>query len=104
MENLEYSELKLQSYLELKELTVEDSKMLLLWRLRMAKFGANYGETTKQCPLCKKHKDCQETSFNRCEEIRKKVEITFQYEDIFSKPTSKVAKVLKEIMNIRENQ
>ena len=105
MDNLHYTELKLQSFLELKELSVEESKTILLWRLRMAKFGANYGEKYKLCPLCKKHEDNQEKCFNQCEEVRKTLTIKCNYEDIFrSSPSQELASVLKEIMKIRESQ
>ena len=95
--------LKLQDYLKLKDLTVEESKMLMFWRLRMAKFGANYGEPKKLCPLCKKHFDSQESFFNTCEQLSI-FKITFQYQEIFRRPTSEIAKVLKHINHVRENQ
>ena len=60
LDNLEYSELKLQGFLESTDLSVEESKMVVKWRLRMAKFGANFGDEKKLCPLCKGHKDAQE--------------------------------------------
>ena len=53
MANLNYSELKIQGYMQSKEITVENSKILLSWRLRMARFGANYGNRNELCPLCK---------------------------------------------------
>ena len=70
MKNLQYDELKLQKYLKLSELTVEEIKHLLLWRTRMTKFGKNYGEGDKLCVLCQSYPDSQEESF-LCNEAKK---------------------------------
>ena len=78
MDNLHYFELKMQSFLRLEDLSVDDSQVILKWRLRMAKFGSNYGEQFKLCPLCKQHEDSKE--------IRTMEVITCNYEDIFKKP------------------
>ena len=103
LDNLFYHELKIQAFLELKNLTVEDSKIVLQWRLRMAKFGANYGEKYKLCPLCKVHLDSQEKSFEECQVIQAKIRNIYKYEEIFLNPSQEIAKVLKEIMKLREN-
>ena len=68
----------------------------------MAKFGTNYGESFKLCPLCKQHEDSQEMCFKQCQEIRTTEVTTCNYEDIFKKPPTKLAKVLKSIEKIRE--
>ena len=102
MDNLHYFELKMQSCLQLEDLSVDDSQVILKWRLRMAKFGTNYGEKFKLCPLCKQHEDSQEACFKQCQEIRTTEVITCNYEDIFKKPSKKLAKVLKSIEKIRE--
>ena len=86
MDNLHYFELKMQSFLRLEDLSVDDSQVILKWRLRMAKFGTNYGEKFKLCPLCKQHEDSQEACFKQCQEIRTTEVITCNYEDIFKKP------------------
>ena len=102
MANLHYSELKLQGYLELEEISVENSKILLSWRLRMARFGANYGKRNEPCPLCKLHTESQENCFNLCKEIKKNVMITCKYENIFHGPFTEIAQILKKITKIRE--
>ena len=51
MNNLIHHDLKLQNYLKCDKLTVEESKIIPTWRLRMARFGKNYGENLKPCPL-----------------------------------------------------
>jgi hypothetical protein len=103
MDNLYYLELKLQSFLHLEEISVEESKMILMWRLRMANFGTNYGEQFKLCPLCKQHEDSQEKCFKQCQEVKKNVVITSNYEEIFLNPTKKLAKALMSIEKLRES-
>ena len=100
LQNVHYDVIQLQKYLKLKELTVDESKMLLLWRLRMTKFAANYGDKDKMCPLCSEHKDNQEDAF-KCKEIRKQLVIRHKYEEIFKKPTQELVKALVIIMKIR---
>lgn len=104
MDNLSYYELKMQDYLKLDQFTVEENKLILLWRLRMARFGSNYGDPFKQCPLCKKHSDTQENCIIKCEEIQKRVEIKFHYQEIFRNPTKEIVQVLKKVTVLRENQ
>ena len=103
LQNVHYDVIQLQKYLKLKELTVDESKMLLLWRLRMTKFAANYGDKDKMCPLCSEHKDNQEEAF-KCEEITKQWVIRHKYEEIFKKPTQELVKALVIIMKIREKR
>ena len=102
MKNLVYSELRLQSYLTLEDLTVDESKLLLKWRLRMARFGANYGKSDELFPLCKGHIDSQENSFKICQEVKKCIAIKCSYTNIFYGPYKEIIKVLKVIMNLRE--
>ena len=49
LQKVHYDVIQLQNYLKLKEHTVDESKMLLLWRLRMTKFAAKIMETRIQC-------------------------------------------------------
>ena len=102
MDNLIYNDLKLQNYLKCDELTVEESKIILTWRLRMARFGKNYGEILKPCPLCKFHIDSQEKCYQECMEIKKYVDTKCNYADLFYNPSKKLAQELKSIMKIRE--
>ena len=102
LDNLYYPDLELQDYLKHGEISVEENRVLLHWRLRMAKFGDNYGEPKKLCPLCRKHLDSQETFFNSCEELKKMVKLNFKYIQIFKKTTKEIAQTLKKINWIRE--
>ena len=55
MKNLCYIELKMQEYLELKDMTASQAKALFKFRIRMAPLGENCrgGAKTVLCPLCK---------------------------------------------------
>ena len=90
LDNVDYANLKIQEYLESSELSVEDCKFVMQWRLHMAKFGANYGDSNKKCPICGSHTDSQEEIFKNCEKI-KKITNSCVYEDIFKKPTKELA-------------
>ena len=104
MKNLYYPELNLQSYLKLNELNVDECKTILLWRLRMAKFGANYGDKSKLCPLCSEHEDSQEMFYKQCKVVKEAVEITSNYEAFFSgNPTKKLVGTIKKLMKLRED-
>ena len=83
-ENLHYSKLELQEYLELKDMNARQAKVLFKFRVRMAPFGENFkgGKDTPLCPLCLAHPDTQEESF-QCEKICKLIEVKGNYSDIF---------------------
>ena len=98
-----FTELKLQEYLKLSELSVDESKLIILWRLRMAKFARNYEQKNKLCALCSEHEDTQKKSF-QCKKVIKAVEMNVKYNDLFRNPTKTMAKVSKKIMQLRENQ
>ena len=104
MKNLHYDDLNLQKYLKLKELNVEESKHLMLWRLRMTKFGKNYGDGDKLCPACNEHEDSQEKIFE-CIEMKKLMKIDKKYSEVFSlNPSQELLKILMKIIKIRENE
>ena len=73
------------------------------WRFHMARFGANYGQPTKKCPLCEEHHDSQVDSFNTCPVIKQKVgKHCIKYQEIFNQPNNEIIKVLKQIRKARE--
>ena len=61
MDNLEYTELKLQNYLTDDEISVEEAKNLYRFRTRVAKFKENFknGYVAHACPLCLGQADTQ---------------------------------------------
>ena len=84
MKNLYYSELKIQEYLELKEMNARQAKILFKFRVRMAPFGENYkgGLDTPPCPLCSSHPDTQSESF-QCLKMKKLIDVKGEYSEIF---------------------
>ena len=47
----------------------------------MARFGKNYGESLKLCPLCILQNDSQEKGYKECLEINKYLDTKCSYED-----------------------
>lgn len=90
LDNLEYKEIRLQNYLELKDIDVEDSKILIGWRLRMTKLIANYGDSERKCPLCQAHYDSQEDFFKNCNAVKQQISNTFNYMEIFKNPRTRL--------------
>ena len=63
MENLDYSELKLQKYLNNPLITVQEAKNLFKFRTRVANFQAkmkNNPRFSLTCPFCKVQPDTQQ--------------------------------------------
>ena len=103
LDNLTYSDLKIQEYLKSSNIPPEDCKLVMQWRFHMARFGANYGQPTKKCPLCEEHDDSQEDSFNTCPVIKQKVgNHSIKYHEIFNQPNNEIIKVLKQVRKARE--
>ena len=84
MKDLFYIELKMQEYLELKDMSASQAKAMFKFRIRMAPFGENFrgGEKTVLCPLCRKHPDGQEESFS-CVQVNRLVNVRGNYKEIF---------------------
>ena len=59
MKDLSYTHLKIQDYLLLKNMNLDEAKALFKFRVRMSPFGENYrgGRERKICPFCKNHPD-----------------------------------------------
>ena len=89
---------------ELNNMNVEDSKILLRWRLRMTKCSANYGDSKKKCPLCETHPDSQEDFFKNCNVVKHQISNKFDYQEIFKKPSCELVQVLKQMTKLREIQ
>ena len=72
LRSIQYSEFKMQKYLELKTMTASKAKILFKFRVRMAPFGENFrgGATSTICPLCMLHPDTQSESFH-CVELKR---------------------------------
>ena len=86
MENLHYSKLELQEYLELKDMNASQAKAIFKFRVRMAPFGENFkgGLDTPLCPLCSLHLDKQAESFT-CRKVQQLIDVKGDYSDVFGK-------------------
>ena len=104
MKDLNYSELKLQEYLKLKNLNVEEAKLLFKFRTHQADFSENFrgGRDPANCKLCNTHLDNQPLSF-QCPVVKSSVIVRGKYEDIFEDViTKELAKTLKHITSLRD--
>ena len=61
MDNLMYTELKMQNYLKSDNISVQEAQNLFRFRVGVAQFKANFGDrySNKACPLCSVHLDTQ---------------------------------------------
>ena len=104
MENVNYSELKRQTYFNKQSLRIEDMRNVFRFRVRMARFGHNYRGNRENidCPLCASHLDKQCLSLH-CREITSRIKIECNMDEIYSTnvPTQ-AARTITEIMKLRE--
>ena len=84
LDSLVYSKLKLQNYLKTDGIPVHEAKNLFKFRVRVARFKENFGDTyeDKCCPVCKVHLDTQAHSV-QCEKVKQEIQIDGNYTDIF---------------------
>ena len=102
LENLFYSGLKMQKYLQ--ELPKMDAQMVFSYRTRMAKYGENYPKKggPSVCPLCFSHCDSQKWSY-QCLKVKENVNIRGNYSNIFSECiTMETVKKIKQIEKLRK--
>ena len=106
MENLVYTELKIQDYLVSEKLTVEQKRTIFLFRTRMADFSENYrGQgPQKPCQICTFHVDSQAHSVN-CSLTMENIRTKGNYNEIFSSNISiETAAMLEQIIAYRNNK
>ena len=105
LDNLFYTELKMQDYLRLKNMSSAEAKAIFSYRTRSAKYSANYPGTDglKPCPLCFIHLDCQPMAL-QCPVIKDDVTINIKYSDIFDcDVSSNAAKTVTAIEKFRND-
>ena len=105
MDNLHYSELKMQDYLRDPKISVVEAKNIFRFRTRSAHFKENMKSyyTELLCPLCNEHLDTQAHSFE-CRVVKMNIKIEGSYKDVFGKKIKpELAKTLLNITNLREN-
>ena len=106
MENLVYTEIKPQKYLTMENIRIEQVRNIFRYRVRMAPLGENFrgGEEHVICPLCHKHKDSQNMSF-QCEFLKTKTDIRCDMSDVYSDNiTLETARKITEMLRIREEK
>ena len=105
MENLLYTDLRMQNYLNDSEIPVKEAKNLFRFRTRSAKFKENMKNSynIRTCPLCCVQPDTQAHSL-QCHEVKSKIRVEGNYGDIFSKniPTN-ISKTLMRITELRKD-
>ena len=104
MENIHYTEIKMQDYMKSENLKLNEALNIFKIRTRMAKFGENFraGADFILCPLCSEDLDNLKHSF-QCKIIRREIEIQGDLSDIYSENVSKeTAQIVTKIINTRK--
>ena len=104
MDNLDYTEIKMQDYLKSENIKIQDALNLFKFRTRMAEFGQNFraGADEVWCPLCSEKLDDQSHSF-QCKIIIKEIELKGNLSEIYSGDISQAtAQTATKIINIRK--
>ena len=105
MENLHYTDLKLQNYLKDSKIPVAEAKNLFRFRTRVAKFKENMKNSylSSACPLCFVQPDTQQHSVE-CVVVKTNIQIEGDYKDIFSENIpSNISKTLLKISEFRKD-
>ena len=106
LDNLSYKDLKIRNHLTSTENTINQAKILMLYRSRMAKYANNYEQTEGilDCKLCGNHPDQQEEIYE-CDYNKKRIVLNGSYRDIFQeKINTDSIQTLEKIYNLRENK
>ena len=107
MDNLFYSELRMQPYLKSNLFTAEQAKMIYSFRTRMSNFKENYrgSQGHSPCPLCLVHLDSQAAAF-QCPKLKQEIEVKGNLDKIFSEkiPLDLVITLAKILEFRQENE
>ena len=104
MNNLEYSELKLQEYFKLPGIRIEQVREVFKFRTRMLPFGENFKGAKESviCPLCGLHIDSQAWCL-QCPAMMNELLSSVNLDGIFSdEVTIETAETIEDIMKIRQ--
>ena len=106
MDNLNYSEIKMQSYLTSDKINPAQKRTIFKFRTRMERFGEKFraGTTPAICPLCKLHYDNQELSL-MCPEIRNEIQVKGNMKDIYDDDIKEdIIETITNIMELRKQK
>ena len=104
LSSLNYYELKIQDYLNMDKISLDQALAIFAFRTRMVSCDGNYksGIQVNNCPLCSTHLDLQELLFE-CSHLKKIMVIQGNYTDVFGDGiTYSLAKTLRNIWIYRE--
>ena len=105
MKNLDYSELKLQQYFQLPEISIAQARNIFKYRTRMLPFGENFRGQKESviCPLCHTHPDSQVWCL-RCPAMRKEISDNANVDDIHTDELKMdTVQAVEEILKVRQN-
>ena len=110
LDDLFYTEFKLQAYLKLTNMSSFEAKLIFSYRTRSAAHKKNYRgkDGHSPCPMCLVHLDCQPLAL-QCPTIRENINIEGNYMDIFkdnineniTRTLMKISKFRDEFINSR---
>ena len=104
LDNLVYSELRLQKYMKSDDIPVYEAKILFRYRVKVADFKEKFGNKyeNKVCPLCGIHMDTQ-THAVHCVKVKESVPVEGNYSDIFKERIPRnISRTLYSISKLRE--
>ena len=104
MNNLFYTEMKMQDYFKTPGITTDEVCNLFKWRVRMASLGENFrgNQANVVCPLFQNHLDNQPMAF-KCGKMKNEISMNMEIEDIYKKEIPlEIAQELLKIQNVRE--
>ena len=105
MKTIVYDDFQLQPYLVREDISKEQKIVYFSWRTKMALFGENFrgGRSKVLCPLCNKHEDSQESSFE-CATIKDKQNINFDYDVMFCQSSTQLPEMLQTLSKILKSR
>ena len=107
LDNLLYTDLKLQPYLKSDHIPVHEAKNLFRYRVKVANFRENFKELYRNqstvCPFCTIHLDTQSHAL-QCDKMKMKMKMEGNYDDIFKqKIPANISRTLYEISQLRKD-
>ena len=105
MDNLTYTDIKIQDYLKAEDISVQEARNLFKYSVKVANFKENFGEKfqNKGCPFCFVHLDTQSHA-TQCPVVKELISVEGDYRRIFSEEIpSDISRTLLKISKLREN-
>ena len=103
MDNIQYTKLKIQTYLKSRNISLKEALTLFKMRTRMAEFGENFkaGADAVLCPLCLDDLDNQSHMF-KCKLIQEEIDLNNDDTEVYGNNIKEdTAKIVTKILKIR---